>query len=316
MSTSTSDRAARPSDRGELLAALGRVARLYSTQTVLYTQAIADRLGVNLTELVCMGVLSITGPVTAGRLAQLTGLTTGAITGVVDRLVKVGYVTRTQDPSDRRRVIIEPKQQAGIEIAPLFMPMLQKVSEAVDSYNDSELAAIVDYVINGSNILRQETARLRGEPPSADIPLLPNRTLSVQAGSVMLASTPEEVDLTLASAITAGDVDTALALYEPEAQYVHRSGRTTVGHAAIRDVLSNVIAAGPTLVYDEIVAVESGSTAAVRAHWTVTLPQEDGTTLQRGGRSFEVMRRGADGGWRFVIDMPYAGDAGPAVVKA
>jgi DNA-binding MarR family transcriptional regulator len=155
------------SDRGELLAALGRVARLYSIQAVLYTQAIADRMGVNLTDLVCMGVLSITGPITAGRLAQLTGLTTGAVTGVVDRLVKVGYVQRAQDPADRRRVIIEPRPHAGAELGPLFVPMLQKVNEVVASYSDQELAVIVDYVVNGSNVLREETVRLRGEitPP-------------------------------------------------------------------------------------------------------------------------------------------------------
>jgi DNA-binding MarR family transcriptional regulator/ketosteroid isomerase-like protein len=299
------------SDRGELLAALGRVARLYSTQTVLYTQAIADRLGVNLTELVCMGVLSITGPITAGRLAQLTGLTTGAITGVVDRLVKVGYVTRAQDPADRRRVIIEPRQQAGIEIAPLFMPMLQKVSEAVDSYDDRELAAIVDYVINGSNILREETARLRGGPAPVEGPLLPSHAPIPLAGDpAPLARTPDEVDRVFSAAISAGDLDTALALYEPEARYVHRSGRTETGHAAIRQILRDLIAAGPTLVCHEISAVESGATAVVQSHWTVRQPQQDGGVAEHSGRSFEVVRRGADGGWRFVIDMPYGAETG------
>ena len=303
------------SDRGELLAALGRVARLYSTQTVLYTQAIADQLGVNLTELVCMGVLSITGPITAGRLAQLTGLTTGAITGVVDRLVKVGYVTRAQDPSDRRRVIIAPRQAAGEEIAPLFIPMLQKVSETVESYSDAELAVIVDYVINGSNILREETARLRGEPPSVEGPLLPNYTLvSAPADVVPLANTPEEIDRVFSAAISAGDLDTALALYEPEARYVHRGGRTETGHAAIRAILSDLIAGGPTLTCHEISAVESGTTAVVQSRWTFSQRQPDGSTAKHGGRSFEVVRRGADGGWRFVIDMPYGADAGSSGV--
>jgi DNA-binding MarR family transcriptional regulator/ketosteroid isomerase-like protein len=298
------------SDRGELVAALGRVARLYSTQAVLYTQAIADRLGVNLTDLVCMGALTITGPVTAGRLAQLTGLTTGAITGVVDRLVKAGYVTRTQDPADRRRVIIAPRHEAGMEIAPLFMPMLQKVSETVESYSDAELAVIVDYVINGSNILREETARMRGELSPVEGPFLPHHaTISLPEGVLPLARTPEEVDRIFSAAISAGDLETALALYEPEARYVFRSGRTEAGHAAIREILRDLIAGSPTLTCHEISAVESGATAVIQSRWTFNQPQQDGSTVEHSGRSFEVVRRGADGGWRFVIDMPYGAGA-------
>jgi DNA-binding MarR family transcriptional regulator len=155
-----------------MLAALGRASRLYSTQAVLFTQAIADRLGINLTDLMCIGVLSVTGPITAGRLARLTGLTTGAITGIVDRLVKAGYVERTQDPADRRRVIITPHPRAGMTIAPYFAPMLQKVNEAVATYTDQELAVIVDYVISGSTILREETTRLRAERAGTPAPLV------------------------------------------------------------------------------------------------------------------------------------------------
>ena len=77
-------------------------------QSVLFRQALADRVGLNATDLACAGILSESGRLTAGRLAEVTGLTTGAVTGVVDRLERAGYVRRTSDPEDRRRVIVEP----------------------------------------------------------------------------------------------------------------------------------------------------------------------------------------------------------------
>ena len=78
-----------------------------STAVVLYHEAIADRLGLSATEWKCLGLLRKSGPITAGRLAELTGLTTGAITGIVDRLERAGRARRASDPHDRRRVIIE-----------------------------------------------------------------------------------------------------------------------------------------------------------------------------------------------------------------
>src|SRR3954470_6827245 len=98
--------------------------REISTVTILFHQAIADRLGMNVTDHKCAGILARSGPITAGELARLTGLTTGAITGVVDRLEQAGFVRRARDSSDRRRVIIEPDaKQIERKIVPLFNSM-------------------------------------------------------------------------------------------------------------------------------------------------------------------------------------------------
>src|SRR4051794_32053548 len=98
--------------------------RVFANQTVLYTQAVADQLGLNLTDLSCTGILSAEGPITAGRLAELTGLTTGAITGVIDRLERAGYVRRESDPNDRRRVVVTlVGEKVAAEVAPAFVPM-------------------------------------------------------------------------------------------------------------------------------------------------------------------------------------------------
>src|SRR5579884_1254697 len=89
-----------------LLQELEASMRRTSAQGVLYGQAVADIAGVSGSDLDCMDFLNLEGRMTAGRLAELTGLTTGAITGVVDRLEKAGYVRRERDESDRRKVFI------------------------------------------------------------------------------------------------------------------------------------------------------------------------------------------------------------------
>jgi len=88
---------------GKLLGAM----RVWSDTDVMFSQALADQLGLNLTDLKASSMLNWTGPMPAGRMAELTGLTTGAITGVLDRLEKSGWVKRVKDPGDRRHVIIE-----------------------------------------------------------------------------------------------------------------------------------------------------------------------------------------------------------------
>src|SRR5579862_3079248 len=94
--------------RVELLTSLNDGFRQLSAATILFHQAVADRLGMNITDHKCADILARTGPITAGELARRTGLTTGAITGVIDRLEKAGFVRRVRDENDRRRVIVEP----------------------------------------------------------------------------------------------------------------------------------------------------------------------------------------------------------------
>ncbi len=115
--------------RSELLAAMGHDFRQLSTVTILFHQAIADRLGMHLTDHKC-GDSSTLRPPRSGDLAQRTGLTTGAITGVIDRLEKAGFVRRGKDPGDRRLVIIEPfAEKIEKVIAPLFGSVAQMMTD-------------------------------------------------------------------------------------------------------------------------------------------------------------------------------------------
>ena len=116
--------------REELLARLNYEFRQLSAATVLFHQAVADRLGMNITDHKCADILALAGPLTAGELARRTGLTTGAITGVIDRLERAGCARRVRDPSDRRRVIVEPiRKRIEERIAPLFESMARATAE-------------------------------------------------------------------------------------------------------------------------------------------------------------------------------------------
>jgi DNA-binding MarR family transcriptional regulator len=148
--------------REELLAGLNDEFRQMSTVTILFHQAIADRLGMNVTDHKCADILLRSGPITAGELAQRTGLTTGAITGVIDRLEKAGFVRRSKDPSDRRRVVVEPlPQRIGREIGPLFESMARLMAELCADYSTEELAVIRDFTARAHERAYEEIRKLR-----------------------------------------------------------------------------------------------------------------------------------------------------------
>src|SRR5580658_1343216 len=96
--------------------------RELSNAVVLFHEKIAAHLGLNSAELKCLGLLDQHGPMTAGRLVELSRLTTGAITGVVDRLERAGYVRRERHPTDRRSVIVQPVKLGELKarVAPVF----------------------------------------------------------------------------------------------------------------------------------------------------------------------------------------------------
>jgi DNA-binding MarR family transcriptional regulator len=149
-------------DKAELVAALVDTMRELSTATILFHQAVADRLAMNVTDHKCAGILAQSGPITAGELAARTGLTTGAITGVIDRLEKAGFVRRARDAGDRRRVIVEPNiKEIERKIGPLFESMGKEAALAYSGYTAKELALLRDFANRSLRLADQETRRLR-----------------------------------------------------------------------------------------------------------------------------------------------------------
>jgi DNA-binding MarR family transcriptional regulator len=149
-----------PAGRAAALGALNRELRTMSSRTVMLSQAVASRLGISPTDLETLEILSSAGPLTAGRLAELTGLTSGAITGVVDRLEQRGFVRRERDAADRRRVIVHLVPERARKIDRLFQPLARAMDQLHERYSDEELALILDYVTQGNALAHQHTIRV------------------------------------------------------------------------------------------------------------------------------------------------------------
>ena len=149
--------------RDELLRALEAEMRGSTADGVFFLQAVAERSGLNLSDLQCINILTITGPITAGQLAEEMRLSTGAITGLVNRLERAGYVRRAKDPADGRRVVVEldaeALERAG---AGIFGSQGKEIMDAlIAGYDDRELAVILDFTRKSNALTRAELARLR-----------------------------------------------------------------------------------------------------------------------------------------------------------
>jgi DNA-binding MarR family transcriptional regulator len=138
--------------------------RELSTAVIAFHEAVAAQLGLSASEWRCLGLLGQYGPSTAGRLAELSGFTTGAITGIVDRLERAGYARREPNPSDRRGVIVHPLRNAELvaRVTPIFASLGSAMAVVSSRYSAQELAAIHDYFTRTIEALRQETAKLTG----------------------------------------------------------------------------------------------------------------------------------------------------------
>ncbi len=149
-------------ERRDLVMAFAAGIRRTGSLMHLMSQAAADKIGINATDLNCLNILSFSGELTAGELARATGLTTASITGVVDRLEEAGLVRRERPASDRRRVVIRlNKPEALRTVAPVFGPMMGAWSRLADRYTDDELGLIVGFYGEIEQIIRDHLAWLR-----------------------------------------------------------------------------------------------------------------------------------------------------------
>jgi DNA-binding MarR family transcriptional regulator len=149
--------------REEIIEAINNKFREMSTETIMFHQAIANVLGLHITDHKCLDLIYRFGAMPAGRLAELTGLTTGAVTGIIDRLEKAGYVRRTNDPKDRRRTIVEPTRNKRLErkLELIFTPLHERMYKLLSSYSESELAFLLDAVNKTLEETREESKKLR-----------------------------------------------------------------------------------------------------------------------------------------------------------
>lgn len=126
----------------------------------------------------------------------------------------------------------------------------------------------------------------------------------------MPARKPEEADLLVIEALNAGDVEAALAFYEPGATFVPDPGKAATGLEAIREVLNGFLALRPRLTIEVPEVTVSGDVALLGSRWTLKGTGPDGSPVDLAGQGAEVVRRQADGSWKFIIDNPFAGASG------
>ncbi len=144
---------------------VGRLARQHSTAVVLFHHAVAERLGLGPTDHKCLDLLRERGPMAGSDLGAITGLTSGAITGVVARLERAGYLRREPDRHDGRKQILH------LALAPTHMhdvigPLRQDVAALLENFDTHQLTAIAEFLSRTTDLIYRHAALLRAETNS------------------------------------------------------------------------------------------------------------------------------------------------------
>jgi DNA-binding MarR family transcriptional regulator len=156
MTIKTSSQEGKQALAGRLMLALRRS----SAAGVLHGQTIARRVGVNSTDLECLDLVLMGGPSTAGQIARHTGLTSGAVTGLIDRLERLGLVERAADPADRRKVLVRVREDRIGPIAALYSPLEKTMQALLASYSKEELRVLIDFSERSGDLLEARVAEL------------------------------------------------------------------------------------------------------------------------------------------------------------
>jgi DNA-binding MarR family transcriptional regulator len=153
----------RESPKEKLIADLLEQFRISGTQDNAFDNVAAERLGVNRTDLACLDVITRVGPVTAGEVAAAAGLTTGAVTAVVDRLERAGYARRVRDDADRRRVMIEATPAFVRRAESIWGPIGADWQRMIRRYTVKELALMLEMMRAGNEIEAHHIERIRAQ---------------------------------------------------------------------------------------------------------------------------------------------------------
>lgn len=157
-----SSSASKKNRRRDLLKKLSDLGRVVSTQTVFLHQAIAQTVGLNATDTKCIDLI-LRGPdgaVTAGELAEMTGLTTGAITHILDRLERRKFVERVRDTQDRRKVFVRVRPESLQRLIPKYEVVGKAYMSLFDQYSDKNLRLICDYMEKAAEVSEREMAKV------------------------------------------------------------------------------------------------------------------------------------------------------------
>jgi DNA-binding MarR family transcriptional regulator len=154
--------------RGTLIAEVVHELRIHRRTIDLLENMAAQQLGVNATDAHCLEILERTGRSSAGELARALGLTTSAVTAVLDRLVDAGFVVRQRDSQDRRRVYVELTEAGRQHTAGIWDPLEGPLYNLVDAYSGMELTLIRDFLRRSREIVAERVEHLGGAGTPSD----------------------------------------------------------------------------------------------------------------------------------------------------
>ena len=142
------------SDRARLHETVVRCLRQFIAGSVLYNQQVADRVGLRITDMQCINVIDLMGPSTPGELARFTGLTTGGVTVMLDRLERGGYLKREPNPRDRRSVLVHLNPTKVKKMQAFYGEINQRMAALLDETPERELRSVVNLLskMNASRV--------------------------------------------------------------------------------------------------------------------------------------------------------------------
>jgi DNA-binding MarR family transcriptional regulator len=149
--------------RAELLKSVGNdLGREVATASLFFHALVAGKLGLNATDMRSLELITRSGTslITAGELTKATGFTTGAVTGILDRLEKAGFVERVKDATDRRKVLVRPLPRAGLKLRELYKELGAEMGKLAASYETRELDLIEGFLKENLRILKAQISEI------------------------------------------------------------------------------------------------------------------------------------------------------------
>lgn len=153
-------------NRDDMTASIGLAIMQWQDATQAYDEAVGARLGLNMAERHCLGLL-YSGPQSAGAVAAATGLTPAAVTALIDRLEARALLTRTRSLEDRRKVVIEATEATRQLSARYYGAIAREGEKVIATFSDAELATISRFVNAALDLQRAQLARLKAEGPDS-----------------------------------------------------------------------------------------------------------------------------------------------------
>ena len=147
--------------REDVLSEVAEELRLSGVTNDIADQVVADFLGLNRTDTRCLDIIERLDGVSAGRLATEAGLSTGAVTTVLDRLERAGYARRVQDPGDRRRVLVELTPAARRQLQELYAPLTDATMRQLEGYTTDEVSLVRDFMRDNRRLNEAHAERVR-----------------------------------------------------------------------------------------------------------------------------------------------------------